>query len=133
MGRVNRVEDENIIIITNNVELTADVVEENRVEMRRLMNLMDGPVVFIIDYRDVKTSFGDILNIMRGNQQGKRKDINERSFTMFVGHHKLTDMYRDAVRQPQYGGIEVPTFNEMEEALHAARLYIEGQSKGETA
>ena len=124
MERIYRLDDKNIIIVNNNLYLTAAVVDENRARCRELLAEMDGPVVLIIDYREVKTDFAEIIEIMKGNQAGKRKDLNQRTFTIMVGEDKLVNMYRDSMLQPGSGAVHVPYFNNMDEAIGAAEYYL---------
>ena len=131
--RIRRLGDENIILVDNSVELTAEVVEENRAACRQLMEDMEGPVVLVIDYREVKTSFAEIIQIMKGNQQGKRADLNQRTFTIMVGDDRLINMYRDSMRQERSGGVQVPYFSDYDEAIKAARYYLETQEGRDSA
>lgn len=124
MDRIWRLNDENIIIVTNNLEITADIIEENRATCRNLMKDMEGTVAIIVDYREAKTNFSELLQVMRGNQSGKREDLNKKAFTIFVGKDQLLKMYRDSMRQPQSGGVNIPLFSDMENALEAARYHL---------
>jgi hypothetical protein len=125
MDRIRRLNDENIIVVNNNLKLTAEVVDENRAACRKLIADMEGPVVLIIDYREVQTDFGAIIKIMKGNQQGKRTDLNQRTFTIMVGDDKMINLYRNTMLQESSGGVQVPYFDNMEDALEAGRLYLE--------
>ena len=133
MDRIQQLQDENIILVTNNVKLTAGVVAENRSQVRELLKVMEGPVVIIIDFRDVKSEFKDIIDIMRGNQAGKRKDLNQRTFTIFVGTDRLIDMLRNSMRLPQFGQVTVPYFADLELALEAARIFLKQQAENRTS
>ena len=93
--------------------------------MCELMADMVGPVVLIIDYREVQTNFAEIIEIMKGNQAGKRADLNQRTFTIMVGEDRLVNMYRDSMRQPGSGAVQVPYFADMEKAIEAAEYYLE--------
>ena len=128
MDRIRKLEGENIIVVTNNLEITLGVVEENRAECRRILAENDGPFVIVIDYRDVKTSFVDIIQMIRNNQSGTRADLNQRAFSIFVGEDKLINMYRDSMLQKNSGGVSVPYFSDMDQALRAARLHLSGKS-----
>ena len=129
MDRINRLGDENIIIVTNNVELTAEVVQENREQCKLLMDEMVGPPVIIIDFREVRTSFHDVIEIIKGNQAGNRQAINQRALSIFVGTDKLIGMLRDSMRKEHSGAVLVPYFDDMDKAIEAARHYIEARSK----
>jgi hypothetical protein len=133
MNRIRRIPDENIIIVTNNLEITAELVDENRAMCRQLMAQMDGPVVLIIDYREAKTNFAEIINIIKGNQAGKRADLNERTFTIMVGTDQLINMYRDSMRMGHSGGVSVPYFADLDSALVAARNYLEERAADHSA
>jgi len=133
MERIRRLEDENIIIVTNNVKLTADVVEENRAMCRKFMQEMTGPVVIIIDFREVKTSFADVVQIIKGNQSGNRTAINQRAFSIFVGTDRLIGMIRDSMRKHHSGEVLVPYFADMDKAIEAARFHLEIRAKDESA
>jgi hypothetical protein len=133
MERIRALDGENIIVVTNNIVLTAAVVDANRAACRELMQQMTGPIALVIDYRDIQTSFADIMQILRGNQAGKRADMNARMFTIFVGQDKFVQMYRDAMSQPQFGGVQVPCFTGMDDALKAARVYLANESQEESA
>ena len=125
MDRVNKLDGENIIVVTNNVALTPAIVDENRAGVRQLIATMTGPVVLIIDYRQVEMSFADTIKILQGNQQGKRDDLNKRTFTIFVGTSQFIQLYRNALEQPQFGEVQIPVFDEMDGALETARLHIQ--------
>ena len=129
MDRVYRLGDKNIIIVNNNVLLTDEVVEENRAHCRELLAEMEGPVVLVIDYREVKTDFVSIIKIMKGNQAGKRKDLNERTFTIMVGEDQLVNMLRDSMLQPGSGAVQVPYFSDFEEAIGAAEYYLQERAR----
>ena len=124
MERINRVGNENIIIVRNNVKVTPELVEENRARVRELMQDMDGKVVLIIDYTDGAIGFQDVVGIIKGYSEGKRKDLNEKTFSIFVGTDTFVDMIRNAIRQPQFGGVDIPFFDSVEMALEVARIYL---------
>lgn len=128
MEHIRKLDDENIIVVNNNLKITADLVDENRATCRRLMENMEGPVVIIIDYREAKTNFADILKIVKGNQSGKRADLNQKTFTIMVGTDQLINLYRDTMRQEKSGGVQVPYFSDMDAALQTARIYLEDNS-----
>ena len=128
MDRIRRIADENIIIVTNNLEITAELVDENRTACRRLMEEMVGPVVLVIDYREAKTNFAEIIGIIKGNQAGKRADLNARTFTIMVGTDQLVNMYRDSMRHGHSGGVNIPYFADLDSALVAARHYLTEQA-----
>ena len=126
MERVQKLDGENILLVTNNVQMTPEVVAENRVVIREFLAAYEGRFVIIIDFTDAVTSFADTLAIIqRMHAGGKRQDINERSMTIFVGGDKFMEMHRDAIAQPQHGGEQIPMFPTVEAALDAARLHLE--------
>ena len=63
MDRIRRLDGENIIVVTNNLAITEELVEENRTTCRGIMQDLTGPVVIVIDYRESKTDFNNILDI----------------------------------------------------------------------
>ncbi|MEL6150525.1 MAG: hypothetical protein AAGK74_12585 [Chloroflexota bacterium] len=125
MKRIYPVEGENIIVVNNNQTLTAELVEENRATVREIMETMKGKVVLIINFTEATITFEDVLGILRGYAEGKRKDINQRAFSIFVGTDTFVDMIRNAIRNPQFGNVEIPYFQTMEQALEVARIYLE--------
>jgi hypothetical protein len=129
MERIRKLDGENIIMVNNNVEVTAELVDENRDACRRLMQDMEGPIVILIDYREAKTNFAEIISIIKGNQAGKRTDLNQRTFTIMVGTDQLLNMYRDTMRQKQSGSVQIPYFSDMDTALQTARIYLEDKAK----
>ncbi len=133
MERIQQLNNENIILVTNNVKLTSEVVAENRNQVRELLKEIEGPVVIIVDFREVKSEFKDIIDIMRGNQAGKRKDLNQRTFTIFVGTDRLIDMLRNSMRLPQFGEVTVPYFDDLDSALEAARIFLSQHQKNHTS
>lgn len=128
MEHIRSLDGENIIVVTNNLEITAELVDENRNACRRLMKDMEGPVVIVIDYREAKTNFPEIIKIVKGNQTGKRADLNQKAFTIMVGTDHLINLYRDSMRQEKSGAVQVPYFNDMDAALQAARIYLEDKA-----
>ena len=129
MERIRRLGDENIIMVNNNLEITAELVDANRAACRLLMEDMAGAIVIIIDYREAKTNFAEIIKIMKGNQAGKRADLNQKTFTIMVGTDQLVNMYRDTMLQEKSGAVQVPYFSDMDKALQAARIYLEDKAK----
>ena len=129
MDRVRKLDAENIIVVTNNIKITVEAVEENRAAVRAFIQDMQGPIVLVIDYREAETSFNDILEMIQRNQAGSRADLNERVFSIFVGTDKFLHMYRESMGLPQFGGNQVPCFSDIDVALAAARLYIERESR----
>ena len=124
MERVRQLEDENIILVTNNVKLTEQVVENNRTQTRQLLETMVGRVVIVIDFRDCQSDFQEILKIVRSNLDGNRRDLNQRTYTIFVGKDSRLELVRNSMLVSQGGGLPVPYFAELEPALEAARHYL---------
>lgn len=132
MERIYKLDDENIIMVNNNVEITAELVDQNRTTCRQLIAKMEGLVVIIIDYREAKTNFADIIKIIKGNQAGKRTDLNQRTFTIMVGTDQVVNLYRNTMRQERSGSVQVPYFSDMDVAIETARIYLQDNEKPST-
>lgn len=127
MERIYRLANENIIMVKNNLEITAELVNANRAACRKLMEDMEGSVVLIIDYREAKMTFAEIMKIVKGNQAGNRADLNQKTFTIMVGTDQLVNLYRDTMLQEKSGAVQVPYFSDMDKALEAARIYLQDE------
>ena len=126
MSHVEKLDDEPIIIITAEGDVTPDMIQANRsAAMEQIAGIDRGPVVVIIDFRDAELDFANTMAILREDRADEREAFYEQAFTILVGSNQYLDVYRNAMQQPQYGSKELPAFPDMETALKAARVYLD--------
>ncbi|MBI1281699.1 MAG: hypothetical protein GC179_26470 [Anaerolineaceae bacterium] len=79
----------------------------------------------IADYTNADSSFMDILKAVKlasNNAPGSSSD--PRIQTVYVGTSQWISLARTALQQPQFGGIMIPTFVDLDDALVFARREI---------
>jgi hypothetical protein len=123
--RIERLSGEPIVVVTwqgsfserDFVAVCGDVV--NLVGPER-------PIVRIDDVRDLKADFGDIVSgmgVARKKLPGSPSDPTFKA--LLVGSGMLWNLVSKGAKQLQYGGIDVPLFTSMEEAIENARKIID--------
>lgn len=71
---------------------------------------------------DAETSFDEVMLMATISSRGIRGSATDPDvFTFLVGDHPLLDIFADAMGQAAFGGVEMPIFETVDEAL----LHIE--------
>ncbi len=123
---VYRLEDRPIIIAKFEGEST---VEDGLELFRRsdeLIGVDETRVYRITDAIDVSTNFGDMMRIIREASRGQPGSTTDpRIHAVFVGRHGWIKLYRDMVKLAQFGGVDMPAFTTVADALKYVELEIE--------
>ncbi|RMG88752.1 MAG: hypothetical protein D6712_03035 [Chloroflexi bacterium] len=79
---------------------------------------IEGPIFRISDVSEATSSFVEMLGVIReAGQGGPGSTTDPRIRAVFVGSNQWTRLMRDALQQPQFGGVNMPAFTSMEDAM----------------
>jgi hypothetical protein len=79
----------------------------------------------IVDVTDVRSDFGQVMAIMRDQREGELGSPTEaRSMVMLVGLAALVKLFVEGMSKTENGGVHIPLFTTMDDALIAARLMV---------
>ncbi|MBC7813997.1 MAG: hypothetical protein H7175_22780 [Burkholderiales bacterium] len=129
---VEKLPDEPIIVVTYAGELNLEIVSAAFRQSAEIMDRLDGTVYRISDIRQGTSEFSDTMDIIhriRHSRNVSGSTLDPRLKAVFVGSHVLAEMYADILKQSEYGGKEIPFFNEMDDAL----AYIRSDMIGSVA
>jgi hypothetical protein len=124
---LEKLPDEPIIILTVRDPLgTPAEHRKSHEEIVALINTIEGDVYRITDMRELNITFAQMVD--RIAQEGKARAAgamsDERIKGIVVGSHDMVRFGTQAVSQQQYGGLKVPLFETLNEALTYARTEI---------
>ncbi|MFW5748989.1 MAG: hypothetical protein ACOCYT_05185 [Chloroflexota bacterium] len=123
---IERLPDEPIILATVTGAMS---VEDARVIFLRsaeIMEQIDGLAFRITDVRAIETEFAEVISMLKSASKGMPGSTSDpRLRVVMVGTHSLTKMFADAMKQQQFGGIAIPVFERLEDALTYVRYEIE--------
>jgi hypothetical protein len=82
-----------------------------------------GVLYSIADLRRITTSFPDMLKIINNDNQGRPgSSTDPRLRLMLVGTSEFVKLFVNAMEQ--FGGVQIPVFTDLDEAIEAARTAI---------
>lgn len=126
LALINKLPDEPIIIATyTKGQPPAEAIEEVIQYTAQLLDEVEGVIYRIEDLTEADMTFGDAVQVMGAvtkNRPGSARD--PRVKTLLVGAGTLLDLSAKAFQQTQYGGLQVPLYSSVEEALANARELI---------
>jgi hypothetical protein len=126
--RVEKLPDEPVLVITYEGHLDVETVKSAFTQSAALAAKIDGAVYRISDVRKGEGDFIDLMQIMaqvRAGIPGSSADPKIKG--IFVGTHYMARLYADLMRQEQFGGIQIPFFKTVEEALDY--IHVEMQAE----
>ncbi|GAB4508777.1 MAG: hypothetical protein OHK0046_02250 [Anaerolineae bacterium] len=117
---------EPIIIVNwqNPFDTTTDILESNKL-VSDFANRSGTPVYRIIDTHEIDLTFGDLVHILdlkTRNEPGSLRD--PRIHTVLVGTHEMVRMKAQSLSQEQYGGLNVPLFESVDDAIAYCRAQL---------
>lgn len=127
------VPDEPILIATATGLISADDFKEMYQQVAVMIEGREGKIYRIANYTTAESSFVDILKGVKmasSNAPGSSSDA--RIQTVFVGTSHWIGLARTALQQPQFGGIMIPTFVDLDDALVYARREIANATNSTT-
>lgn len=123
---VERLPNEPIIIATMTGKITADCIRDMYRFSAPIVDEIGGPVFRITDARVAESTFSDVVFILAEVAQempGSAKD--PRVTPVLVGSNEWAKLVASSVGQQQYGKLNVPLYEEMDEALAYVRAQIQ--------
>ena len=113
--------DEPILIVTASGLITAADFSSMYARVATMIDGRTGKIYRIADYTNADSSFMDVIKAVKaaGNSAGSSAD--PRLQTVYVGTSQWISFARTALQQPQFGGIMIPTFFELQEGIDYAR------------
>lgn len=121
---------EPILVATLVGDLNVDDMRGMFIKSALLTQDVPGPIFRITDTRLGHANFIDTLNTVRAASDGTPGSSTDPKFRpLFLGTNELVRMGVDMLKQPQFGGIKIPFFREMDDALTYIRHEMK---KGQT-
>jgi hypothetical protein len=121
---IEKLPDEPIIILTVRDPLgTPAEHRKSHEEMVAVINTIEGNVYRITDMRELNINFADMLHRIAEEAKARSAGAmsDERIKGIVVGSHDMVRLGTQALSQQQYGGLKIPLFERLEEALDYAR------------
>lgn len=117
--------NEPIIIITLIGQVTAQLMQETFAEVAAFAEKVGGEVWRISDYRQSTSSFADTMKAIMETMKNRKGSIFEdKIHVSFVGTNQWVGLMRNVLGTPQFGNIQIPTFETTEDALGYVRREI---------
>ena len=122
--KIDPVPDEPIVVVTFEGHIDLETVRNMFVETAIVFAKFEGNVYRIADIRTADTDFVDIVKMIKAIREGlPASSIDPRVHGIFVGQNQFARMYADMTKQ--MGGIPIPMFATMEDALEYAHLQLQ--------
>ena len=125
--KVEKLPEEPVIVLTYEGHLDVETVTSAFAQSRALAESMSGVVYRISDVRLGQGDFRDVIQVMgqvRAGVPGSSADPKIKG--VLVGTHQMARLYADMMRQSQFGGVQIPFFKTVEEALDY--IHVDQQS-----
>lgn len=117
--------NEPILVVTGSGLLAMDDFVKMFAQVTQMIEGVEGPIYRISDYTTADTSFMDVMKAVKlAASHAPGSSFDPRLHTVFVGTSQWISLGRTALQQPQFGGIMVPTFVTLDDALAFARREI---------
>ena len=129
---VIRLENQPILIGTLSGAVTVnDIVELFRVSAE-LMGDSDETIYRITDVRTATSNFIEMLGAIKAAQVGGPGSTTDpRIKATFVGTSTWVTFARNALKNPQFGGISLAAFPSMDDALTSIRIQIDAENRSD--
>ena len=119
------VANEPILIATATGLISADDFKMMFDTVASMIEGLDNKIYRIADYTAADSSFMDIIKTVKvASTHAAGSTADPRIQTIYVGTSQWISLARTALQQPQFGGIMVPTFHDLADALVFARKEI---------
>lgn len=110
--------DEPILVATLTGDLTVSDMRGMFIQSAQLTQDMPGPIYRITDTRLARANFMEMMQTVRAASDGTPGSSTDPKFKpIFLGTNELVRMGIDMLKQSQFGGVQIPFFNDMEDAL----------------
>lgn len=132
-----RLPDEPILIVATIGDLTVAGMQEIFARSAEIQREIGGVLYRITDNTRLDVSAQDFINIIHLVQQagkgtpGSSADPNIRA--VLVADNRWSLLFREALSQPQFGGVFLPIFETLEQALAYVRVQIRQSQNADAA
>lgn len=115
-------EEKNIVVATYGNPFSADDVAITMTETTQYYDPAGPTLYSISDASQLDLSFSDLVMALAGATRTDGWKVGApNSVTIFVGSNELVRMGREALKQQQYGAVEVELFESLDAALDWVR------------
>lgn len=126
---VSRIPNEPIIVATLEGDLTVEQFKEMFIRSVEITKEIGGHVFRITDARNVTATFGELFGIIAAASKGVPGSTTDPNVTpILVGSNQMVKLAAQAFRQKQFGGVEIPLFQKMEDAMTYIYLELAGRT-----
>jgi len=123
--KVEQINDEPIMTMTSRGFVTSQDALEMSEACAILMDKIGTPTYWILDVSNSQSDFQQLFNIILTQSKGKPGTATDpRGIGAIVGTNPLIKLFQNAIKQRQFGGMNLPMFTSMDSALAAIRLQI---------
>src|SRR5262245_52363034 len=125
LSSVQKFPGEPILVSTFTGHIALDDIHQSADATAACIQEVGGPVHGMAGLTTIDGSLTAALLVLRAREDtrpGGAADPNV--LVALVGSHTMVKLYADAVAQPQFGGIHIPMFKTVEDALAAARIEV---------
>ncbi|MEL6150593.1 MAG: hypothetical protein AAGK74_03560 [Chloroflexota bacterium] len=127
-ARVEKLMGESIALVTYYGHITLADAEAVIAQTATLLDDYGAPLyrVICVDCeQEAHASFDEVMMLTTLSSRRKRGSVTDPNvLTVLVGEHILIDLYVDAMRQEAFGGVDIPLFGAMDDALVYVRAQI---------
>ena len=121
-AQVERFTSEPIVIARLSGHITVEDMENVYADTLELFADDSAPKIYrITDVRQADSNFGEIMKILMAARNAPGSSTDPRIKVIFVGSNSWNKMAREALSRNQFGGVNIPIFAEMKDALDYAR------------
>ncbi|MBZ0310044.1 MAG: hypothetical protein K8I82_28545 [Anaerolineae bacterium] len=118
--------DENIIVVSYESPYRVEDTIESVETIHQIVEEATDVIYLIVDLTRLNMGFSDMVQGLAASTSGKQgwslKDPRTR--LVVVGANKLIEFGVKAVNQTQYGGVNIPLFDTLDEALTYVRKQV---------
>lgn len=123
---VKRLPGESIIIATIEGEMTREKAVEVFEQSSPILEEIEGPVYRITDVSRTTSSFTEMISVLSESGKGKTGSSSDpRIQVILVGTSTWVRFFQNAMAAAHQGGKHIAVFDNMEDALVAARFALE--------
>ncbi|PJF38816.1 MAG: hypothetical protein CUN55_16180 [Phototrophicales bacterium] len=118
--------DANIVIATYSDPFRDSDVEQVMIETSKYYDPNGEMLYSVSDASQLHLTFSDLVVALAKATRSEGWRVGApNSVTIFVGNDEMVRMGREALKRPQYGGVEVHLFNDIDEALGWVREQVQ--------
>ena len=126
---VSALPDKPVVLATLRGQITLDDAIHIFKRTHELRQSMPEYIYRLTDVREATSSFSEIIQIIRSGAGDLPSATNDPTITVvFVGKSQWSKLFIDAMRQQQFGQVNIPLFNTLDEALQFIENDMESRS-----